>query len=71
MVREFAVNEVRPISPIIDKESKFPEENLDLPTEDFKPSLASRCNGYKPHPENSLQFRNLNKPEYSLILYGR
>ena len=28
MVREFAINEVRPISPIIDKESKFPEENI-------------------------------------------
>ena len=28
MVREFAVKEVRPISLNIDKESKFPEENI-------------------------------------------
>ena len=28
MVRDFAINEVRPISPIIDKESKFPEQNI-------------------------------------------
>ena len=28
MVRDFAINEVRPISSIIDKESKFPEENI-------------------------------------------
>ncbi|SVE06461.1 uncharacterized protein METZ01_LOCUS459315, partial [marine metagenome] len=28
MVREFAINEVRPISPKIDKESIFPEANI-------------------------------------------
>ena len=28
MVREFAINEVRPISPKIDKDSLFPEENI-------------------------------------------
>ena len=42
--------------------------NFDSPTEYFKPSLTSHCNGYKPHPENSLQFHNLNKSEYHLIL---
>ena len=28
MVREFAINEVRPISQDIDKKSKFPENNI-------------------------------------------